>query len=71
MSLSLFADLRHFRMPPPPGVSGELRRFMKELIELQEEGIRLTRLKALKAQLAPPDANGVTHQIYHPMQVHA
>ena len=44
---------------------------MEELIELQKEGIRLTRLKALEAQLQPPDANGAAHQVYHPVQVHA
>ena len=67
--VSPLADLHHIWLPPPPGVSEELHDWMTEIIELKREGGRLTRLKALKAQLPPPDATGAAHLL--PRTMHA
>lgn len=51
-----------FRLPPPQGVSKELREWMVEIADLDEQSDRLMRLKAMKAKLPPTDAPGAAHQ---------
>ena len=47
------ADLDRFILPPPRGVSEELRKWLTEVCDLDDIAVRLIRLKGLKAQLAP------------------
>ena len=56
------ADLRRFWGPLPPGASQELRAWMVDSVELHKESGRLLKLKALKAQLPPPDPAGAALQ---------
>ena len=65
------ADLDRFILPPPRGVSEELRKWLTEVCDLDDIAVRLIRLKGLKAQLAPPDATGASQPTLHPMRLHA
>ena len=60
------ADVDFFRLPPPKGVSKELREWMVDAANLETQGDRLIRLKAMKAKLPPTDAHGAAHQQCHP-----
>ncbi len=65
------ADPDHFLLPPPPGVSQQLHDWMVESGDLVRLSRRLKRLKDLKAQLTPPEANGAAHLYCHVMRLHA